>query len=161
MKNLFTISLFAFILFLVSCTDPCENITCENEGFCEEGTCICEAEYEGENCETEIRTKFYGKYRGSFKCENQDSVKLDFTLRKGIDVNKINFFNTTNPAALSETMVLNGNVWETIINQEIDGNTFTTIFQFTFLSTDEIDFKAIYTLNETKLYCPGSLQRYE
>lgn len=40
------------IVFLWSC-DPCTNVTC-NHGTCEEGNCICDAGWTGENCDVDL-----------------------------------------------------------------------------------------------------------
>ncbi|MCB9045759.1 MAG: calcium-binding EGF-like domain-containing protein [Chitinophagales bacterium] len=47
------LTLFAFSLVLyASCNNKCKDITCQNGGTCENGSCKCPTGYEGEFCET-------------------------------------------------------------------------------------------------------------
>ena len=56
---------FSGILAFSSCTtDPCVDTTCYNDGVCDDGTCMCTDWYEGMDCSTEERTKYYGNYTG-------------------------------------------------------------------------------------------------
>ena len=65
MKTIKTL-LLSCILALASCTtDPCVDVTCYNDGVCEDGTCICADWYEGADCSTEERAKYYGNYIGT------------------------------------------------------------------------------------------------
>jgi hypothetical protein len=58
--------LLSFVLALASCTtDPCADITCYNDGVCDDGTCICTDWYDGSDCSTEERAKYYGDYIGT------------------------------------------------------------------------------------------------
>lgn len=47
----FLVLFFSLALVLSSCTDPCESVACLNGGECSEGTCVCPADYWGDNCE--------------------------------------------------------------------------------------------------------------
>lgn len=66
MKHLLIISLLISCLF-ASCnkdeeTDPCENVSCLNNGYCDNGQCVCPLGFSGVNCETPDCEKFsYGK----------------------------------------------------------------------------------------------------
>ena len=65
MKTIRTL-LLSCILALASCTtDPCVEVTCYNDGVCDDGTCICADWYEGADCSTEERAKYYGDYIGT------------------------------------------------------------------------------------------------
>ena len=65
MKTIKTL-LLSFVLALASCTtDPCADITCYNDGVCDDGTCICTDWYDGTDCSTEERAKYYGDYIGT------------------------------------------------------------------------------------------------
>ena len=58
--------LFSCVLALGSCTtDPCVDTTCYNDGVCDDGTCMCTDWYEGMDCSTEERAKYYGSYTGA------------------------------------------------------------------------------------------------
>lgn len=56
-KTLFTFFIIAFMV--ISCDkskediDPCAEVTCIN-GYCDEGSCICDEGYKGETCSEEI-----------------------------------------------------------------------------------------------------------
>ena len=50
-RNLALLSLFAFFLITFSSCDPCRNTECLNGGICDEGNCLCQNGYSGENCE--------------------------------------------------------------------------------------------------------------
>lgn len=54
-------------LFFAGCTDPCKDINC-NSGECVEGTCVCEAGYEGIDCGTAVNAKFDGTYSLTETC---------------------------------------------------------------------------------------------
>lgn len=64
MKNniLFSTIILVITLSLFACEDdspsldPCQNITCLNDGECNNGQCDCPTGYEGMYCETEIST---------------------------------------------------------------------------------------------------------
>lgn len=52
-----------------SCTeDPCEGVSCLNGGMCSNGTCECDAGYEGLDCGTQMRTKMLGTYSVTEVC---------------------------------------------------------------------------------------------
>jgi len=64
MLKIYSIILLAIALTFIGCVgeDLCENITCLNEGICNNGDCECPLGFEGATCETESRTKFLGFY---------------------------------------------------------------------------------------------------
>ena len=65
MKTIKTLML-SCILALASCTtDPCADVTCYNDGVCDDGTCMCADWYEGTDCSAEERAKYYGDYIGT------------------------------------------------------------------------------------------------
>jgi len=37
-------------LLTASCTDPCENVICENDGICMDGVCVCIGDYTSADC---------------------------------------------------------------------------------------------------------------
>lgn len=67
--NLLGVLAIATVLFFSGCdTDPCKDIDCGTNGTCVEGTCVCDAGYEGTSCETLQNAKFVGSYNGSENC---------------------------------------------------------------------------------------------
>ncbi|HQW46666.1 MAG: calcium-binding EGF-like domain-containing protein [Bacteroidetes bacterium] len=72
MKNIsfFTglVILFVFgaTTYFSSCVhDACvaRNVTCENNGTCRDGDCICPSGYEGDSCQFRVNEKFDGFYK--------------------------------------------------------------------------------------------------
>lgn len=51
-----------------SCGDECDDVDCRNGATCDEGDCICTTGFEGTECETETRAKFFGTYNVSESC---------------------------------------------------------------------------------------------
>lgn len=70
----FLIFFFVLLTFSVtnqSCTDPCNDVDCGNNGTCFDGVCICDEGYEGTNCETTSATKYIGTYSAVDICNGQ------------------------------------------------------------------------------------------
>lgn len=72
MKNLFKFLLVVALssTVLTSCKedDPCEGVSCLNGGTCANGTCDCDAGFEGSDCGTQMRTKFIAAYSVTESC---------------------------------------------------------------------------------------------
>ena len=65
--------LVSFILMsTIQCADPCRDVSCEN-GACVEGSCVCEADWEGLNCELRKSARFGGVWSGQFNCEEEQA----------------------------------------------------------------------------------------
>ena len=98
---------FTCALILSSCTsDPCEDVTCFNDGVCDDGTCLCAEWYEGIDCGTEERAKYYGDYLGSLIFYYPDgsvsnSLQRSLAISEGRAINEVLFnelpfvFNTS------------------------------------------------------------------
>ena len=77
MKTIKTLML-SCILALASCTtDPCSDVTCYNDGVCDDGTCMCADWYEGTDCSAEERAKYYGDYIGTATYFNTDGDAIN------------------------------------------------------------------------------------
>jgi hypothetical protein len=75
------ILMLSSILALASCTtDPCVDVTCLNGGICDDGTCMCVDWYEGTDCSTEERAKYYGSYIGTATYFNEDGNLIDSSI---------------------------------------------------------------------------------
>ena len=71
--------LFYFSLLLMitladtSCKDECKDVICNN-GSCDEGNCVCNYGWSGENCDFKSVSEFYGDWTGDFNCGLTDQV---------------------------------------------------------------------------------------
>lgn len=76
MKTLKLLPLIS-LLALSSCAkDPCIDVTCLNDGVCDDGSCLCADWYEGEDCGTEQREKMLGEYIGRYlTCDSTFSTQ--------------------------------------------------------------------------------------
>lgn len=56
LKNLFLICFLPFLFTTASClkTEPCDLRECDNDGYCNDGSCVCPEGYSGTYCETEV-----------------------------------------------------------------------------------------------------------
>ena len=84
----------ASALILNSCAkDPCSDVLCLNNGTCLDGTCLCQDWYEGENCGTEERAKYYGLYTGTLTLtQNGQVIAQDVTqmdISDGASINRL------------------------------------------------------------------------
>lgn len=86
--------LFSAILLclMFSCSDPCDDIACGDNGTCDDGTCICETGYEGTNCETLVIDKYTGTWLSTdFECDG-DSDQVTFIIEQGATVTDLQFY---------------------------------------------------------------------
>ena len=90
-KFLLVFTAFAF-LFSNCSSDPCEDVTCLNEGVCIDGICDCASWYEGVNCEDEKRQKYFGDYFGVMtRVEGQDTYTDTVTVKISTNSEGVNF----------------------------------------------------------------------
>ncbi len=74
------ITAFAFIglsttVLYTSCEkDSCLDLKCMNGGACVEGFCRCPSGYEGTECETQVATKFIGRFIGYYTCPDNPPI---------------------------------------------------------------------------------------
>jgi len=93
------ISAFAFLgisstVLYTSCEqDSCVDLKCRNGGACVEGFCRCPSGYEGTECETQVATKFIGRFIGHYACPDETPKvdTVDIWLLQG--PNKVRFVN--------------------------------------------------------------------
>lgn len=67
MKKFLTSIIIITTVFVGCQPKACEDVNCNN-GTCEKGECICEAGYEGPNCQTEQRQAFVAIYNVEESC---------------------------------------------------------------------------------------------
>ncbi len=93
MKNYFLRSLIIAIaalgvLTIQSCdTDPCANVDCGINGTCFEGSCVCDAGYDGTDCNIVIRSLFTGVYDVEEICDSDPSFTdiYESSISEGIE----------------------------------------------------------------------------
>jgi len=95
MKTIKILMLSSILAFTSCASDPCVDVTCYNDGVCDDGTCMCADWYEGADCSTEERAKYYGSYTGvmNFYDPNGDlasSSNDPLVLSAGSTINEIN-----------------------------------------------------------------------
>lgn len=65
MSALVTIGTFSTVFYTACNKDECKDVTCQNGGVCDGGTCVCPTGYEGSKCETAARAKFMKTWTAS------------------------------------------------------------------------------------------------
>lgn len=61
MRKLLFVLAVALTTVFGSC-NKCKNISCENGGSCDDGSCSCPTFYEGTYCSSEVRDRYVGTY---------------------------------------------------------------------------------------------------
>lgn len=159
MKHLITLSLFCLSLFLFSCTDPCKDIVCGDNGVCDDGTCLCDDGYEGTTCETEARAKYYGTFNGELTCPGEDPADQSLIFSAGPNVNQLLMTDAFDPELL-DTLTLAGNIASSP-ERDFDflGIMITIQFDFTFTSEDQVTMTLNQTVDGVPFACTGTLNR--
>jgi hypothetical protein len=114
----------AFIVVDVSCnTDKCKTIICSNGSYCNMGSCICTAGYEGVSCSTPSRDKFVGNWMvyekgsASFGAQYPISIVADSNIITDVWIyNFYDYFKAPILATISNFTI-------TIPNQQLEGKT--------------------------------------
>ncbi len=162
LKSLFlasflTVGIFSTTLF-VSCNgDKCKDVACNNGGTCNEsdGSCNCAVGFEGENCDTESRTKLFGNFILSGTDSDGDTYTnlISSIATSAVAKNKF-IFNIGGVFVLTCTMTSSSSF--TIDNATIAGFTYSgngtfvgTTVSISLTETDGID-TIIYTLSGNK-----------
>lgn len=159
MNNFIRFSIFSFAFLLFSCTDPCEDVSCLNDGVCDDGTCLCEVGYEGTNCETESRAKYYGTFGGDLTCPGEDPVEQLIIFEAGPEVNQLLMTDGLDPSFM-DTLTFDGDVAASP-EREIDffGELIKLQVTFTFNSEDQTVMRLITTVENQSVSCIGTLDR--
>jgi len=62
-RNYILFFVFICMALLGACKkNPCKGVNCENGGFCNDGSCLCPAGYEGNDCSVLSSEKFFAQY---------------------------------------------------------------------------------------------------
>lgn len=94
LTGLITMGTFAMIAYS-SCSkkDPCEGVTCKNNGTCVDGSCKCPTGYEGVDCGLTSAAKFTGLWAATDVCP--------ISPRSGAELNYHMTISTSNSNPLS------------------------------------------------------------
>jgi len=85
----------------MSCSDPCDEVNCGANGQCNEGICLCDDGFEGENCETASRDRFLGFWEASvYGCMPGNNPVVNYTLSAAEKPNEIQITTETTPVLL-------------------------------------------------------------
>lgn len=76
--------------------DKCKAIVCAYGGVCKEGTCICQAGYEGYQCETITAEKYEGVWTVFENGTTTNSAQYDVTISYGANMTEMNITNFYN-----------------------------------------------------------------
>jgi len=76
-NNLFLIlALLVGSLCFNACQDPCEDVTCENGGTCDDGDCMCPDGFTGTNCETAAQAGTCDNIDATFNGDVKDVLSV-------------------------------------------------------------------------------------
>lgn len=109
---------------MTSCeVDACKDVDCGLYGECVDGDCVCDAGYEGVDCDTQERAKFISTYSVSESCTSGNYTYSITITNSSTDVTKViigNFgdFGVDIVATVSGSGL-------TIANQTVGGGTFS------------------------------------
>lgn len=160
MKHYLTLTVFFLSLFLFSCTDPCQDVSCGANGVCEDGTCLCDDGYEGTNCEIEARTQYLGTYEGTLTCPDQDPQAARYTFEAGTEIDEMIFFNPDDANMNSTKVTLVGNVATSPeIIEVIFGIETTLVTEFTFTDENNITVEVTTSAFGMNIVCTGEGMR--
>jgi hypothetical protein len=68
--------------------DSCFNVICPTNAECDGGDCYCFAGYEGDSCQLEIRSKYYGTYVVDDICQSGEYTYSITILESATDITK-------------------------------------------------------------------------
>ncbi|MFL2580375.1 MAG: calcium-binding EGF-like domain-containing protein [Schleiferiaceae bacterium] len=82
-------------IFLTACVDPCVDKICLNGGSCLDGSCVCPDFYEGDDCGTEEREKYFATYSGTTTYTDSQGNSSSYADSKVINSNNqgVTYFN--------------------------------------------------------------------
>jgi len=98
-------TLFVLTVFAASCSDPCDDVVCQNAGTCIEGVCDCADGYEGTLCETEVRAKYLGVWSGDLPCSESTFIPTVLQIEKGGEINDLLLTTFSNRITVTATVV--------------------------------------------------------
>jgi len=105
------------IACFTNCSDPCDDVNCQNGSTCDDGTCLCVEGYIGTNCETEIRAEYLDNWNFSFICDGNSEDPSDFFMITADPANILGIIMNVEGGVFKGTVDGNGNI--TISDQEV------------------------------------------
>lgn len=96
-------------MIIMSCTKPCDDTICMNDGVCVDGTCLCPEGFYGEYCENTDEDHSYDDYSNNSPC-NSDVITYNNRVYSLVEVNgtcwfaenlKSESFNNGDPITMS------------------------------------------------------------
>lgn len=125
---LLTLGAFSAVTYTSCNKDECKDVVCQNGGTCNDtdGSCVCTTGYEGTNCETAVRTKYFNTYRGNGS-GSDGTTFTDWGLRfstVGTDATmmQLELLEPSNSPFLSVDVKLNTNTTFTVIEKTVKTN---------------------------------------
>ena len=106
---LFIFFSFFSVIYFCSCSDKCRKVICYNGAVCNDGTCICLAGYEGDDCGTETREKFLGTYNVTDNCNNGNAPYTANIAAAGDSINTVLIANFNNSFSNSIVATISAN----------------------------------------------------
>lgn len=81
------------IVFNACIKDPCEDISCRNNGVCRDGRCKCAVGFEGPFCTFKMYEKFIGTWQGTYRCNGTLPDERTSIIAPGDKPNFITIYN--------------------------------------------------------------------
>jgi len=101
------LSFMILFLSVFSCADPCEDVSCGDNGTCNEGTCECDEGAFGDNCEDLYRDDFLGDWLiVDSACDVGNSNFFTYTFAEGNQINEIEITSSVTPDLLLTGKIL-------------------------------------------------------
>jgi len=110
------------LIFLTSCSDPCDDVNCGENGSCDEGICLCDTGYEGVNCEAKEIDKFIGSWTSNdFQCAGDNVGPVTLVIEQGPSITELAMYDLDEP--LFRFDITYSGTELTVPEQNIDGTT--------------------------------------
>lgn len=154
-------------------TDKCESVNCGLNGVCNDGTCVCDAGYEGTNCETETRKKYLGianvgvglcTYADTCLQKTENLVCPAYTSNITANATDARKFNISNFANLVDN---SGNPLNLVVGATVKSSTEVTLDEINVPGQGSLKGSGVYVTSpnrliltyEIKLNCEKTVER--
>lgn len=154
--------LLLLCLFGSACNRPCKGVSCNNGECVDDGECVCNSGYEGENCDVSSNTKFDGSFLMTELCDSSSRSPYTVSLTPVAGTpNEFDLGGLYGQASVLRARVEDDGVAFVIERQDIDGGKELESMS----GTISIDAKTvnlsylIYQGSDTLDHCSGSLTK--